>query len=580
MRLLIPKLFTRRAKAQQFSEGNNTLNGVEIFEVGKHRGKDYTSQDLDDMVRNFDEFCKGQKPGFHVPAVLGHEEDQDLLDRSDLPAAGWASHIYREGDKLLADFDDVPDEIADLVRNKRYRTCSSEVYDQPPEGIPGKGKMIRRVAFLGGDIPQLKNLHDLPMPNRHAEDRRFAQWRRINLRSSHDAENKRASYHRIFHEATPMSLAKFGPDPGSKQSKAMWAKMTLSGAKKKDGSYSPRKYKKGTPKGGWGFDEDGNMDKDSVLDALAEAGGNRELLSKIPDDALGEVCRMMTDAEEGDGDQQQNDDEPPADDNDMPTDHSDAAGNDVGSDSLPDIKTEQEAREYAEHVRRHAEHARSALAKYCSMGRHAEGGESAPAQPVTSETSQPKKTTVTHQYSERDMERFASRAVERALESRIKDKIDRFEKFTETQLAAQKKATIEAFCESRLKAGKILPSELDTENNPANLFDRLMRADASTPVRKFREGKKDVSLTELDLQMREIDARPARMFSEKVKAGKAGNGSADDDIEVEKVSEAFDRFSEVFPKGTKKEDLIAGYKAEKKHHPEVTAADFLEGFDL
>lgn len=171
------------------SSGNKppcySLSEVAIFRAGTHRGKTYTPRDLDSMVSNFRRNSAGGKPTLRVPAVLGHEEKQDLLNRSDLPAAAWANKLYRKGPVLYADFEGVPEPVAKLIEGRAYRTVSAEVYDEPPDGLTGKGKTLRRVAFLGGDIPQIKGLGDIPLPVRsHSESSNvgFAAKRPIVLR--------------------------------------------------------------------------------------------------------------------------------------------------------------------------------------------------------------------------------------------------------------------------------------------------------------------------------------------------------------------------------------------------------------
>lgn len=546
--------------SERFSEGNNSLDGVEIFAAGEHRGKEYTPRDLDCMVDNFKRFSSGQKPGFRVPLVLGHEEQQDFLDRSDIPAAGWATRIWRDGPTLKADFEDVPDPIARLIKGKRYRTVSSEVYDQPPEGISGQGKMLRRVALLGGDIPQLKDLDDIPTPTAHVETRRFARYERVQLALQSVRPSATRGAFWCFSEMQPMSLSSFGPDAGSKQAKAMWAKMSLSGAKKKDGSYSPRKYKKGTPKGGWGFDEGEGQtpDKESVLNALAEAGGNRELLSKIPDDALGEVCRMMTDTQEGD-DGEGDDDQQPQDHDDMPLEDD---GNSAPSeydeadprdglaehalDNLPSpgssedaAKMAEFASKYAARVRRHAERARKYLEKYCSMSQHGEGdGEGSPQQPVASDNSQPKKTTVTHQYSEQRMVALIRQELKHALEGDVKASIQQLQKFREEQLQTARRASSEEIADQFVKEGRLPPAERD------DFVESLYEAD-DTKVRKFSEGGKTVQLTARDRLIRTVKNRNS-LFSERFKdpANTAGSAAEGETI----VAEHFDRFSEDYRK--------------------------------
>lgn len=210
-----------KCRGEHFSESSGSLSGVEIFRAGNHRGKEYTEADLDDMVRNFnlfsnpklaamksasgklaeqdkekfaaifEEACSEEPaaeaaahdylaergiepaaeavPTLRVPGVLGHEETQEFLERSDLPAAAWATKVYRDGPMLKANLAEIPPKVVRLLKGKAYRTVSAEVYDEPPEGVPGKGKMLRRIAFLGGEIPQIKSLDDIPAPETNAE---------------------------------------------------------------------------------------------------------------------------------------------------------------------------------------------------------------------------------------------------------------------------------------------------------------------------------------------------------------------------------------------------------------------------
>ncbi len=580
---------------ERFSEGNYSLPGTEIFATGIQRGKPYTHTDLDDMVRNFKANSRGQKPGFRVPSSvvpggIGHEEEMHYLDRTDQPAAGWISYLESQkkkcpeckgtgkdeageqcancvgtgtAAKLVADFEDISPEFAELLKRKAYREISAEVYDEPPDGMKFDGKALRRAVFLGADIPQLKNLKSPGTPIKNAE--RFALVNRVSLILRDVKQSKTPGAYWCFSEAKPQRSA---------------------------------------------------MNRDDIIKKLTEHGIDQGTLADVPDEALAEMLRVC---EDKDSQTQNNDDETPADpgggggdggggmdfdDDEEGKDKADPFA-EFADDELPEPKDDDEKKDFAEKTRAYAERlrkycgrAKKYLEKYAGSdnirGSNQEGQKRAMwakdpdhpddyaepgGSPVTTETA-PKKTTVTHQFSEKRQRAMIREEVSRALNGQVKGKMDRFERFTEGQLATQKKATIEAFCESRLKAGKIVPFELDTDN-PANLYDRLMRADASRTIRKFREGKKDVALTELDLQMREIDARPARMFSEQVRGAKAGKaGAQEPDLEVEKVEEAFERFSEKFPRGTTKQTIVDGFKIEKKYTPDLTAADFLEALSI
>ncbi len=150
---------------------------MEIFAAGTHRNKDYRNSDLDEIVKNFAQFSAPDAPSriLRVPLVIGHSEDQEYLQRTDLPAAGWAVHVYAESGRLFADADGIPEEVARLIRGGAYRTVSAEIYDEPPEGVPARGKMLRRIAILGAEIPEVKGLADIPTPERYSERRPFAR---------------------------------------------------------------------------------------------------------------------------------------------------------------------------------------------------------------------------------------------------------------------------------------------------------------------------------------------------------------------------------------------------------------------
>lgn len=233
-----------KCKATPFAEGLR-IRGAEIFAAGTHRGKVYSEKDLDDIVRNFERYSVGRKPLLRVPAVIGHEENQDYLERSDLPAAAWCSRVYREGPKLLADFEDVSPKVARLLNGKAYRTVSAEIYDEPPEGIDGKGKMLRRVAFLGGEIPQVKSLDEIPTPEAHAE----SPYRATVIRFKETYTKPGLGFYSCFSEVEP-------------------------------------------------------MDKEQLMKALTEMGFDMEAFKGLPDDqflAIGnDILRVYSQEEEGD----------------------------------------------------------------------------------------------------------------------------------------------------------------------------------------------------------------------------------------------------------------------------------------
>jgi hypothetical protein len=183
-----------------------SVKSCEIFAAGVHRGNLYTTHDLDRMVKNF-RLARGR---VDPPLSVGHEEDQSLLDNTGLPAAGWVTRLYRRGAKLLADFGGIPRSIAKLINGRAYRKVSAEVYDEPPEGAPPgcSGRMLRRVALLGAELPQIKSLADLPLAE-YAETPPpvCVPWRIAGNVDCVKGEDGRAVRVTYFAEAGPMDRA-------------------------------------------------------------------------------------------------------------------------------------------------------------------------------------------------------------------------------------------------------------------------------------------------------------------------------------------------------------------------------------
>lgn len=133
------------------------LRGVEIFDVGTWNGRQWTDQDLDEMVANFGALRGVVDP----PAKLGHSDQQELLEREGYPAAGWVEALYRDGTKLVADFARVPRKVADLIAAGAYRKVSSEIFLTLTVGEQIFHHVLAGVAFLGEELPAVKTLSDI-----------------------------------------------------------------------------------------------------------------------------------------------------------------------------------------------------------------------------------------------------------------------------------------------------------------------------------------------------------------------------------------------------------------------------------
>lgn len=131
------------------AEPGFTIYGVEIFKVGKWNGDEYTIKDLDDIVESFD------KVGYNVPVKLGHS------DAIGEPAYGWVSAIRRDGDKLIADFKNVPQKIYDAIKERAYDAVSCEIFWNLERDGKTFPRALKAVALLGSETPAVSGLAPL-----------------------------------------------------------------------------------------------------------------------------------------------------------------------------------------------------------------------------------------------------------------------------------------------------------------------------------------------------------------------------------------------------------------------------------
>jgi len=132
-----------------------TLEGAEIFSIGKWNDMEFNDDDLDNMVRSFEELRLNGR----VPLKLGHNDEQPMSDGQ--PAYGWVDRIWKDGEKLMADFVNVPKEIYNAIRDKLYNFVSVELLQDAEQEGSSYPWVLSAVALLGADRPAVSNLQEL-----------------------------------------------------------------------------------------------------------------------------------------------------------------------------------------------------------------------------------------------------------------------------------------------------------------------------------------------------------------------------------------------------------------------------------
>jgi hypothetical protein len=123
--------------------------------VGSANGITFTLRDLEGIATAFDAL------GLHgrVPIKFGHNDDQEITDGQ--PALGWIGRVYVEGDRLKADFTDMPTSVYELVQSGAYKFLSVELLKNVTAGTRVIPWVLDAVALLGADQPAFGNLKDL-----------------------------------------------------------------------------------------------------------------------------------------------------------------------------------------------------------------------------------------------------------------------------------------------------------------------------------------------------------------------------------------------------------------------------------
>lgn len=140
------------------------ISGVELLAVGTWQGHGcpdggcrFTADDIDGIV----EAWQATQDSVKAPVKLGHGKEQELLEAAGLPAAGWLTNLRRMGTKLVADLEQVPKKVADLIRAGAYRTRSAEL--RANFEVAGKKwpLMVTGLALLGAELPAVQGLDDI-----------------------------------------------------------------------------------------------------------------------------------------------------------------------------------------------------------------------------------------------------------------------------------------------------------------------------------------------------------------------------------------------------------------------------------
>lgn len=119
----------------------------EVFKAGLHNDaggneKDWTIEDLDTIAAKYNNQLPDEK--HEAPVVIGHPVNNS-------PAYAWVEQLKRDGERLLAKFNQLDPEFEQLIKDGKYKKVSIALYPD---------MMLRHVGYLGAVPPAVKGLKD------------------------------------------------------------------------------------------------------------------------------------------------------------------------------------------------------------------------------------------------------------------------------------------------------------------------------------------------------------------------------------------------------------------------------------
>ncbi len=144
----MPRLDSSHADNQSRLQSNQICMAeekkyYEIFRAGSYPQGTFTEEDIKQIAENYD------------PELL--EAPISIFHWGDRFAYGWINELKAEGEKLMASFKDVSEELKQLVAEKKLKRHSVELYKNFNE----KGTYLKALAMLGAETPAVKGMQPI-----------------------------------------------------------------------------------------------------------------------------------------------------------------------------------------------------------------------------------------------------------------------------------------------------------------------------------------------------------------------------------------------------------------------------------
>lgn len=143
----------REARGGKKPEKMKSMQGAEIMRPGLWEAETGTvnikDKTIDDIIVNFDN--KVLEPYIN----LDHDDKftKRVNDNFEKVNIGLVERLYKKGKSLIADFKEVPDKIAELIKSGQLKFKSPEFFKNITRNEKVYHNVLKAISFFGADIP-------------------------------------------------------------------------------------------------------------------------------------------------------------------------------------------------------------------------------------------------------------------------------------------------------------------------------------------------------------------------------------------------------------------------------------------
>lgn len=150
--------FNSELKEKIVNSGSFDIKGMEVFKVGIWNKINFTLEDLEIVVKNFNDLKDVLTPRLK----LTHSDDQESL--AGLASYGDVTDVYIKDNKLYANFSNVPGVIIEWIKERRFSERSIELWTRFEYNKVNYRNVLTAVSLLGHEVPAVLGMRPTHLP--------------------------------------------------------------------------------------------------------------------------------------------------------------------------------------------------------------------------------------------------------------------------------------------------------------------------------------------------------------------------------------------------------------------------------